>query len=120
MKLTIELEAAELSPEVLTTIQSLANAAPPRKRGPGRPRKSEPKAEPEPAPAPAPEPTVDDADMFGEEKTYTLDDVRAALRDFAAKNGREKAVELLKKHGADAPSKLKESQYAEVVEAIGA
>lgn len=96
-------------------------AAEPEKRGRGRPRKEETAA----APAPEADPfdtTPSAASAFDEpeppKKTYTADDVRAALVAYQKRATPEKARGLLKAVGeADTLKALKPELYAKVVEA---
>lgn len=45
----------------------------------------------------------------------SLDDVRRALQGYARVNGSEKAVDLLKRHGAQTASALEKSKYAAII-----
>lgn len=47
----------------------------------------------------------------------TRDDVRAALKDYAALEGKEAAIAILKDHGASSMSELKESKFQAVIDA---
>ena len=49
----------------------------------------------------------------------TREDVRAALKDYAALEGKEAAIALLKDAGASSMSELKESKFQEVIDACG-
>jgi hypothetical protein len=48
-------------------------------------------------------------------KKLTADDVRAALKDFAKREGSEAALELLKANGASTVSALAEDKFADVI-----
>lgn len=52
-------------------------------------------------------------------KEATIDDVRAALQGFTAKNGVPAGIDLLKEFGAARISELKEADYAAFVEKCG-
>lgn len=78
-----------------------------KKRAPAKKKKAEPK------------PEADDfADFEDESKSYTRDDVKAALKAHMQKHGKTKAVAKLKEHGkASSLAELKEENFAAVIEA---
>jgi len=55
-----------------------------------------------------------------ESTTPTLDDVRAALRNYASQNGADKAKEILAKFKANKVSELKEKDFDKVLGAVNA
>lgn len=59
------------------------------------------------------EPTGDDA------PTYSREDVRKALKDYSALEGKDAAIKILKDHGASSMSELKEEDFAKVMKAVG-
>lgn len=71
----------------------------------------------------------DDADLEVEEekpaakkgkaKEISLDDVRAALKTYAAKNSRDKAIAVLKKFKVKSILDLDPAQYGEVMKVLG-
>jgi predicted lipid-binding transport protein (Tim44 family) len=84
-----------------------------------------------PAPAPEPEPEQvdppadpeDEVDPLGEdpvdEKTYTEDEVRTALKAYREVEGSAAMMEILRTHGdADSMATLKPAKYAAVMAAI--
>jgi hypothetical protein len=71
--------------------------------------------------AAAPAPANDADDMFGDEgeaeiNEPTLDDVRKAIKDFATKHGKEKALKLLGKFKVTSIPDIKKQDYAKVIE----
>ena len=72
----------------------------------------EPVVEPEPTP-PAAEP--DPLDGPGDEAKYTVDQVRAALKDYRDIEGSAAMMEVLRKHGADSLGALKPEAFAGVM-----
>ena len=69
-------------------------------------------SDPEPEATPEPQPVSD--------KSYSIDEVRAALQQFTAANGVPGGIELLKKFGAGRISELAEGDYASFVQACAA
>ena len=61
-----------------------------------------------------------EADPLADEKPVSKDDVRAALQDFIATDGKDAAIALLTEHadGAENLSQLKPEHHAAVFEAI--
>ncbi len=61
-----------------------------------------------------------EADPLADEKPVSKDEVRAALQDFIATDGKDVAIALLKEHadGAENLSQLKPEHHAAVFEAI--
>lgn len=49
----------------------------------------------------------------------TLEEVRAKLKEYAAIEGKDAAIKILKDHGAASISELDEAKYADVVAACG-
>lgn len=98
----------------------------PVKRGPGRPPKNPQPATPEPDPIGAA--TAQDPDDFlsdgaaPAQKTYTRDEVRAALVGYGKKvQNQEKARALLKTvGGVDTLHALKDDKFADVIDACNA
>ena len=54
-----------------------------------------------------------------EEVTYTREDVRKALKDYADLEGRDAAIKVLKDHGAASMGELKEEHYPSVMKIVG-
>lgn len=71
------------------------------------------------AEAKAAEVTTDDSDDFldgpADEPTYTIEDVRSALKAYAGKHSKEKAVQILKDNGAATIGDLAADKYAIVM-----
>lgn len=82
---------------------------------------------PAPAPAAKAEASTDDAPAEAETPAeeeapaseYTREQVREALKAYAALESKEAAVQILKDHGAAALSELEESKFADVMKAVG-
>lgn len=75
------------------------------------PKKEEPKKE-EPKPAPPEEPSG---------PTYTIDQVRAALKEYRAVEGAPAMLEVLKTHGgADELTKVAPEKFHDLMVAVGA
>ena len=91
-------------PELLAALQALADALP-RGAAPSAPP-ALPPAEPN-TPA-APQPTAPE---------IGITTVRAALKKYVEKHGREKALELLRAHDAQSVSDLKSELYADFAQA---
>lgn len=51
--------------------------------------------------------------------THTIDEVRAKLKEYAALEGKEKAIQILKDNGADSIGELDEAKFDDVVTACG-
>lgn len=103
-----------LSPEGSGVSEPVAEKAPaaPVKRTRKPKEEAAPVVEPE-APAEAPE-------QEAEAKTYSLDEVRAALQQFTAKSGVPAGIDLLKSFNAGRISELDAGDYAAFVERCAA
>lgn len=77
---------------------------------------------PAPAAKPAPAPVEDDpfgdtpaaATAAAAPKTYTREEIRTALKGYADKYSKEKAIQVLKDHGAASIGELAEDKFAAV------
>ncbi|AKQ75830.1 membrane spanning protein TolA [Roseobacter phage RDJL Phi 2] len=58
-------------------------------------------------------------DEKDEEPSVTREDVKAALKDYAALEGKDAAITILKDHGAASITELAEEKYADVIAACG-
>lgn len=75
-----------------------------------------PKEEPKPEPEPEPE-----APAEPEGPTYTIDEVRAALKEYRAIEGAPAMLEVLKTHGGkEALTEVDPSAFPAIMEAVGA
>jgi hypothetical protein len=102
--------------EKIATVQAAPSAIPPQPaEAPARARKPA-AAKPEEKPV---EKASDEDFLSDPVKEYTVDEVRAALKDAAARlNDSAKARDILKKHGGvDTLGDLKKERFAAVVEA---
>ena len=54
-----------------------------------------------------------------DEPEFTREDVKAKLKDYAALEGKEAAIGILKDHGAASITELAEDKYADVIAACG-
>ena len=114
-------QAAQPAPEPASEPQPVAKEEAVAEEKPKRTRKAKEEAKPEPHPEPEVEPETESADVEVEvvatvdPATFTLDEVRAALQQFAADKGVPAGIELLKKFGAGRISELKEDDYASFI-----
>lgn len=84
------------------------------------PAAADPKPAPKPAPKqePAPPPKEPETDPL-EEGGFTIDQVRAALKEYRAIEGAAAMVEVLKTHGgSDKLTNIDPSNYAAIMEAV--
>lgn len=111
VSLTLSLDAeTRAALEAITT--SLASAAQAQVQAPA----------PAPAAKPAPAPVEDDpfgdtpaaATAAATPKTYTREEIRTALKGYADKYSKEKAIQVLKDHGAASIGELAVDKFAAV------
>lgn len=113
IKLTVD------APGLVDAINNLAAAVAGSGSAPAAPATEGKKAEPakgkKAEPAKAEEPKAEEK----AEPKYTLEEVRAKLKDYAAIEGKDAAIKILKDNGAASISELDEAAYEKVVAACG-
>ena len=100
--------------EAIETLQKLGGSAPAATKAtkPAAKKTAAKKAAPKEEPAAEPE-----AEETSDPDGPTLDEVRAKLKEYAALEGKENAIQILKDNGASSIGELDESKYAAVIAA---
>lgn len=120
--ITLDEEAVTvIADAVAERIAELVDAGeePEEKTKPKAKPKTKPKTKPK-AKEPEPADDDDDDDAGDDDDGPTLEEVRKALKEYAAIEGKEAAIQILKDHGASSMSELDEEHYADVVAACDA
>lgn len=120
MEITLTLSADDRA--LLEELRDALKEAKPAARKPRttRKKKDEPAPEPELEAAPEPEAEEDDfADLDAPEKTWTQDEVRKILKEYAKIEGKDAAIKIINDHGAESIAEIDADKYQSVVDATG-
>lgn len=115
LKESVTLLDAESAPEVEAPVKAETKKTEPKKAAAKKEEKAPETKKEEKAQDPS------DDDLFGDEKqddelgAPTIDDVRAVVKEFSSVKGKEKAMQLLGKFGADSISKIDKKDYEAII-----